>query len=169
MVSAEGQITTTTGLECDDNVKDTIIKLVAKGGEVSLKNLTAGIRERSAHLFYVARRGKVSVAGALKNPLEGYRENITEKAGFELGVSDFPLELGYIYVDVSERKKGFGGAIVEAALNAANGAGVFATTRVSNEAMQKLLPRYGFTKVGQPYLSDSGDYELVLMVHPARR
>jgi predicted GNAT family N-acyltransferase len=75
--------------------------------------------------------------------------------------------LGYIYVEEVLRGQHIASNLVERAMREAGNVGVFATTRTDNAAMQKILCRNGFVLAGNPYLSNDGQRNLSLFVHPA--
>ena len=103
---------------------------------------------------------------ALKNPATEYREKVSKQAGIELDASDFPYELGWIYVAPPARGLGYSGELVRAAVARANGQGIFATSREDNTPMHRALLKFGFGRVGNPYKSDRGDYNLVVFTRP---
>jgi GNAT superfamily N-acetyltransferase len=62
-----------------------------------------------------------------KNPLSSYRQNIESKAAVALNDTEFPFELGYVFVLPSARRQGLAVKLCQAALSLAEGRGVFAT------------------------------------------
>ena len=102
--------------------------------------------------------------GALKRPGNGYRKGVFTKSGTTLVPSEFPFELGWVYVIPECRNDGIGQRIVDAILGVAADQRIFATSRSTNEAMHKRLKRSGFIREGEPFLSNLGDHTLVLFV-----
>ncbi|WCH31513.1 GNAT family N-acetyltransferase [Aeromonas salmonicida] len=76
--------------------------------------------------------------------------------------SNYPYELGWLFVSTSARRKGYGRAAMEALMTSLSGKACYATTREDNNDMHRLLVRCGFSRCGQPYKSNNGDYDLVL-------
>ena len=54
---------------------------------------------------------------------------------------------------------------MQSIIEAIGSSGCFATTREDNDAMHYLFEQYGFSKIGEKYKSDNGDYSLVLYVY----
>jgi len=50
----------------------------------------------------------------------------------------------------------------------AEGASVFATTRLENRAMRRTLEHLGFALLGEPWTSKRGEHRLVLYTTPAK-
>jgi hypothetical protein len=67
----------------------------------------------------------------------------------------------------SARRKGYSALLVDDALKAANGKGVFATSRTTNTAMWKTLERYSFKKTGNVYLARNRKDKIQLFLRPA--
>jgi predicted GNAT family N-acyltransferase len=90
---------------------------------------------------------------ALKKPLNSYRTGVFTRTSAALPADAFPLELGYVYVDLSHRNKGYGSTLITKTIEAFPQEGIFATTRIDNDQMQKLLCRSGFSVLGKDYPS----------------
>lgn len=142
------------------------IALILAGGEVDdivLKNNVCNAK----CLVFLRQGGCLSGVAALKNPLQSYRQKISKKAGVLIDTSEFPFELGYIFVLPSARRQGFSVELTNAALSAAEGKGVFATSHAKNEHMHATLDRSGFIKSGCIYASSKGNRDLQLFLRPA--
>jgi len=126
------------------------IELVIAGGEVVNAVLDANVNEARCLVFLSLRDQFLGVA-ALKNPRSTYRARIQRNTGAELGMHDFPYELGYVYLIPSAREKGYSRRLTEAALSECGHHGVFATCRADNERMRASLRRHGFLEAGQAY------------------
>lgn len=124
-------------------------KLVKAGGEVDL----AGLSERilNAHLLGMALDGEnvVSVA-ALKAPPVGRRKSVFYKAGADLDPVSFHLELGWVYTALEFRGRGHCTSLL-AGLLSAETRNIFATARVGNGEIQRIMEKFAFKKIGQPY------------------
>ena len=151
--------------ECSGLEVARFCELVRAGGEVD----EAGLRERvmRAERLVFSRDGDciVGVAG-LKNPYDEYRAGVFAKAGVS-NPSDFPLELGWVFVVPERRGQGLSNGLVESGVAGVE-TGVFATSWVDNAAMHSGLRRYGFEQAGQPYESERSERKLLLFVRPGR-
>jgi GNAT superfamily N-acetyltransferase len=141
---------------------DDFMALVLEGGEVTSTKLEERIR-KAERLILLRVAGCLGGIGALKKPHASYRRRVASASGTYLPASEYPFELGRIFVSPSYRGKGLAGKIAEAALSVANGVGIFATSRSENAAIHKPLQRYGFIPMGKRYPGRRGD-ELQLFV-----
>jgi GNAT superfamily N-acetyltransferase len=89
------------------------------------------------------------------------------KAGVTVEASEFPFELGYVFVLPSARRQGFSIRLTRAALTTAGGKGVFATSRTNNDGMHATLEKFGFVQTGSSYASIDGDHHIHLFVRRA--
>lgn len=142
------------------------IALVRAGGEVNGTVLESNVRNAKC-LVFLHQGDCLSGIAALKNPLLSYRKKIEKKSCEKIKAPEYPFELGYVFVLPSARRKGFSVELTSAALSAADGKGVFATTRVNNDGMQATLKKFGFAKGGSAYASGKGDHQLQLFLRPA--
>lgn len=142
------------------------IAFVRAGGEVGDSVLENNVRNAKCLVFL--RQGDcLSGVAALKNPLLSYRKKIEKRSGKKIEVSEYPFELGYVFVLPSARRNGFSVELTNAALAAAEGKGVFATTRTNNDGMQATFQKFGFVKGGSAYASGKGEHQLQLFLRPA--
>lgn len=140
--------------------------LVRAGGEVGGDVIENNVRNAKG-LVFLRQGGCLSGIAALKNPLQSYRQKISKKTGVLVEASEFPFELGYIYVLPSARHNNISGDLTRAALSIAEGEGVFATSRIDNIYMHTTLGRFGFVKSGCIYTSSKGSHDLQLFLRPA--
>lgn len=139
---------------------------VRAGGEVGNTVLEKNVRNAECLVFL--RQGScLSGVAALKNPLQSYRQKISKKTGVLVEASEFPFELGYIFVLPSARSQKLSVDLTRAALLRAQGKGVFATSRIDNVRMHATLGKFSFVKSGCVYTSSSGSYDLQLFLRPA--
>ncbi|ACK50901.1 GCN5-related N-acetyltransferase [Methylocella silvestris BL2] len=141
------------------------IALVKAGGEVSDVVLARNVKNAKA---LVLLRGKEGIKGvaALKKPLASYRRRISGKSEFHVDASSFPYELGYIYIVPEARGQHLSGPLVNAAIDAAAGAGIFATARVDNARMHASLVKAGFEAQGKPYGGRGGKRQIQIFIRP---
>jgi hypothetical protein len=142
------------------------IAMVCAGGEVNRSGLDARVDEAKSLVFLFQGRCLKGIA-ALKKPSRVYRCSVACKADVNLEPSAFPYELGYVFVLPSARGAHLSRPLVTKALAAADGVGVFATTRTENKAMRRTLGHCGFAPHGCPYGSERGKYELQLFIRAA--
>lgn len=152
--------------QCSPIELEDFIALVQVGGEVVNEGLEDRVKYAECLVCLKENDCLVGVA-ALKNPREHYRRSISKNAKIAIKPVEFPFELGYIFVLPSSRRKGYSVCLVNTALSEANGKGVFATSRVTNEAMHKTLYKYKFEKVGRVYPSENGKEKIQLFLRRA--
>lgn len=145
--------------DCSGAELDTFERLVLQGGEVAAGGLRQRIK-RAEKLVFINDRECVAV-GAIKNPNADYKERVFKKAGAP-DPEKYVFELGWLYVDQSARGKGYGRVLMASVVGALINKACFATTRENNDSMHYLFEQFDFSKLGQPYESDYGDYSLVL-------
>lgn len=147
--------------DCSDAELESFESLVAEGGEVSLVGLRDRIR-RAEKLVFINLAGPVAV-GAIKNPNLGYKTGVFKKSGAS-GEGKYQYELGWLYVSEKARGNGYGRILMNSIITALADHTCFATTREDNDSMHYLFSQFGFSKLGQPYKSNNGEYSLVLYV-----
>jgi RimJ/RimL family protein N-acetyltransferase len=151
-------------LKCSEHERRSFEALVRKGEEVEGVGLTERIRNAESLMFLMQDDGALIGVAALKRPNPGYRANVFLSAQSKLRPEDFGLELGWIYVVESERRKGRGHTLMETLLPYAQRERVYATTRKLNAPMICVNERYGFHREGNPYVSKNGQHNLLLFV-----
>jgi GNAT superfamily N-acetyltransferase len=152
--------------DCSNLDLGLFIAFVRAGGEVSVQGLNERIRSAAALVFALV-NGTVEGVAALKQPQATYRRRLSSESGTPLPATEFPYELGWVYVSPESRRKGLSLLLSRAALAAGNGAGVFATSRTDNVAMHRSLAKLGFVPVGKPYVSGRGKHSLQVLVRHA--
>ncbi|WLH11460.1 GNAT family N-acetyltransferase [Pseudomonas hefeiensis] len=145
--------------DCSSTELNTFERLVSDGGEVSLAGLRQRI-QRAEKLLFI-NNGECVAVGAIKNPNAGYKIGVFEKSNAP-EQSKYQYELGWLYVSSAARGKGYGRVLMETIKESLAGKACFATTREDNAPMRYLFSQFGFSKLGQPYKSENGDYSLVL-------
>lgn len=149
--------------DCSSAELEMFERLVSAGGEVSL----VGLRQRiqSAEKLIFINDGEYVAVGAIKNPTAEYKARVFKKSN-ATEPEKYQHELGWLYVSNIARGKGYSRVLMEEIKELLAGAACFATTRENNAAMHHLFRNFGFTKLGQPYKSDNGDYSITLYVIP---
>lgn len=135
--------------ECTLSELDEFERMASESGQVDLPGLRIMIERAKKLIFIIEEDTCIGIAG-IKNPREAYKNRVFNAAGVGDRMSDYPYEVGYIFTKV--RGKGVGRLLMEATIKAVPNAITFATTQASNNAMQYLLPKFGFAKLGDSYL-----------------
>ena len=152
-------------LDCAEGEVRDFAKLVEEGGEVA-----HGVERRlktAISLGLVRYEKELIGTAAVKSPIPRYRDSVFRKAKAAVEPGDFALELGWIFLARDHRSKGQMRPLIETLLKANQGFGIFATTRVSNEKMQRILTHQGFVRHGDHYASDQNtDDAIILFIRP---
>ncbi len=159
-------VTTKEPSDCSQTELQDFERLVVAGGEVTAAGLTSRIRN-AAVLVYLSEANSLIGIAALKNPNQQYKTHVFQKAGGTAQPADFPLELGWVFVLPSSRGRRLSYKLVDAAVEASNGRGIFATSRADNVPMHNTLKAYGFSIHGNEYASDHDNHKLVLFLRNA--
>lgn len=131
---------------------DAFAGLVVSEGEVDAHQLRERI-ENSRALVMIYDDAILVGTAAIKNPGPEYRNGVFEKAKSTQLASSHPIELGYVVVAKSHRGLKLSWRLADAALPFVGPDPIFATTRVDNIAMNRVLPARGFISSGGPYES----------------
>lgn len=138
---------------------DEFAAIVADGGEVA-----EGVRvrvERAYRLGIITYDGAVVGTAAVKKPTASYRTKVFEKAKSKCAPTDYPYELGWIFLKDPHRKKGQMTHLLKELIPAAKGSAMFATTRAANEVMQEMLVQLGFSPDWEEYPSEKQPDQLL--------
>lgn len=152
--------------EFSDEERTEFIDLVLLGGEVSEGPLRTNVPDARRLVFLRDGKRLIGVV-ALKVPQATYRAKFLNRTGVAVAEDDYPYELGYAFVIESARKDGHGNSLVDACLDAQKQNGIFATAREDNEAMHRLLGRYGFAKAGDTYKGGNSGEDMRLFLRAA--
>jgi len=149
--------------DCNDAELKSFQELVTEGGEVAVAGLRQRI-QRAEKLLFI-NDGECVAVGAIKNPNARYKARVFEKSrALEQGL--YKYEIGWLYVSELKRGEGYGYALMESIIHTLSGKACFAATREDNDSMHNLLNKFGFSKIGQPFKSENGNYSLVLYAKP---
>lgn len=149
--------------ECTGKELQDFAALVLLGGEVSPNGLDERIRKAEALVFFSQDSCLKGIA-AIKKPEQIYKNRVFQKAQACVRANNFYFELGWIYLEPSLRGRGFSHKIVQAALCVKEEQSIFATSRVENIPMHKVLSAHGFSCQGNAYPSNLGEKTLVLFI-----
>lgn len=160
------QVVTKLPAECAASEIQDFLALVRAGGEV----VEAGLERRilaAECLVFLGLGCCLSGIAALKRPSSDHREEVSAASGIDL--SDFPFELGWIFIMPYARGRRFSKDLVKAALAHVPQSGVFATSRANNIRMHQTLRGQHFVEVGKSWESARGNYKLKLFIkNPAK-
>ena len=160
------QVTAKSPTDCGAAELHDFVSLVLQGGEVS----PHGLSERVANargLSFLRRDGSLVGVAGLKKPEDSYRHRISFSAKFDLSQESFPLELGWVFLLISARGAKLSLPLCEPLIQAAGGAGIFATSRASNSGMHATLAKLGFRRAGEGWFSKQAAQKLSLFVRDA--
>jgi len=149
--------------ECSETELKDFAAFVCAGGEVTAAGLGERIRKAEA-LVFLSQEGCLKGIAAIKNPEREYKNGVFQKAHATVQASEFPFELGWVFVLPSSRLAGLSHKLVKSALAAASGRRLFATSHSNNIHMHKVLKAHGFSCHGEAYLSGRCNRELLLFI-----
>ncbi len=159
------KIVTKSAASCSYVEFGAFVACVRAGDEVAAQGLSDLIRAAPALVFAYTDAGLAGVA-ALKLPRNSYRARISKASEFALSSTEFPFELGWVFILPDARGQGLSFQLSSAALAAQPSAGTFATTRTENKQMQRTLAKLGFLESGHPYAS--GRQHQLIQLHVRR-
>jgi RimJ/RimL family protein N-acetyltransferase len=151
VMPTEGTVTKRPS-DCTVAERERFATLVTAGGQVYV----AGLRDRIAgadHLAFQYLGGEVVGVAGLKNLPLWYRDDIFRKAASSLPAVEFPLELGWVYVESTHRGSGASARLVQALIEAARDRNVYAIAHANNYRMHRSLERHGFVREGHLHAS----------------
>jgi GNAT superfamily N-acetyltransferase len=140
-------------------------ELVVEGGEVGGTALATNMA--NARILVMLMHGDtMRGVAALKCPQDSYRKRVSERTGVEISLTEYPFELGYIYIQSELQGRGLSHKLVGLSLEHDDAQGVFATARTNNEPMRATLAKAGFGAAGAEYLGHR-KRRLGLLLRPA--
>jgi ribosomal protein S18 acetylase RimI-like enzyme len=138
--------------------------LVRRGFDGSDGGLPARLRRANLLAYQAGTEGEWVGIAALKRPHPAYVREVARGTGFDLTRTQGELELGWVFVIPSHRRRGVARQLCTRLLGRVEGRAVFATTRSDNGAMKEMLEALGFLRVGRPF--SRRREALVLFVRP---
>lgn len=142
---------------------DGFVSLVLAGGEVIPHGLRARVIQ-AAQLAFTRENGCVVAVAGLKKPSQNHRNEVAAGSKTQLPERDYPLELGWVFIRPSARGRKLSFPLCQVLVTAANGRGIFATSRVDNHALHSTLMKVGFSRIGAEWPSRQNDGNLALFV-----
>jgi hypothetical protein len=148
-------------IDTNDNILIELLELIKNGGAVP--NLTSKrLLYNCQAIYFIKDKMEIASTGALKFDRLNYRNEVFRKAGLENENVNF-LELGYIATSNNHLRKGYANAICQRIIKDFPLNNIFATTRVDNIGMLKILNDLDFHIRGNSYPSTNGDYRINLL------
>ena len=136
--------------------------IVLEGGAVPPQSYDATIAQNPLLYFYPNSEDIQGIA-ALKIPHPDYKLRIFQQAGQADQAERYRYELGWIVSLPAYRGQGIGKKL-STIICTENEVDLFATSRVDNFAMIKILLDLGFIQLGHSYASIRAEYRLSLYV-----
>src|SRR5260370_14687019 len=152
--------------ECSEEQLASFKQFVLAGGEVRSQGLDLRIRNAEWLVFAFDQSGTLVAVGALKRPAESYKSDVFRKANLQGYSKNYQYEIGWIFVRPRNRGQGYSKGIVKEILDLVGTDSLYATTRIDNIFMKRVLLRYGFSQAGQQFPSQRGDHNLILLTRP---
>jgi ribosomal protein S18 acetylase RimI-like enzyme len=152
--------------ECGERALAGFVQLAGRGGPVVPVGLAG--RVQSAHwLAFHYEGGRLAAIAALKAPRTAYRDRVFRQAGVSDLAPRFSAELGWVCTGEAFRRRGIARAVVSRLLEGEPAADVFATARVNNLPMARLLEQFGFVPTGTSFVGRHGKEPIRLWLRPA--
>jgi RimJ/RimL family protein N-acetyltransferase len=149
--------------ECNNDEIQKFFQYAIDAGEVMINGLKRRIENAELLGFGYIDRTLVGIV-ALKNPDTGYKLGVFRKAGLTRTQAEkFDFELGYAYTLEKFRGKRICPRLIKAVLEKSPSKKIYATTKESNEPMEKINEQIGFEKMGIPYMGDKEKIQLYLL------
>ncbi len=137
--------------------------LILKGEEVNAKTLSDRFAESACIAFFKDDNLVVATA-TIKKPLDSYKTKVFTKSKSDLSIEDYSFELGYVMVDEKYRKDKLASRLCRELCRIFLSKKLFATTRVDNYAMQSILRKNYFIKIGEQYPNRDNTAFLILFI-----
>lgn len=147
--------------EMSSTQRDEFIALVHQGAQVNRHTL-GNLVDRAIALITLYDGDRLIGTAAVKDPNPDHRKGYFVKAGEPTREEMFPFELGWVVVHPDYQGQGLARRLIETAISATP-KGMYATTKT--DRMIKILPDYGFIKMGTKFPSvEDPTAELLLLV-----
>ena len=147
---------------CTEDERREFARLVRQGFDGSDEGLPGRIRGAQRLAFYYAASDRLTAIAALKAPGDSHRQDVFEKADAGVSPADYKLELGWVFVVPGHRGNRIAENLCRLLLASVPTSGVFATTRLNNIIMIRILAALGFVRVGKPIPRRNEDLVLFL-------
>ena len=149
-------------MTCTEEECQEFARFVRWGFEGSDERLDDRIRDAKQLAFYYVARDVLAGIAGLKAPCGQFREDLFDKAYVPISPDDYPLELGWVFVDPAHRGNKVALRLCRQLLADMTSTGIYATTRTNNAPMIGILLGLGFERVGEPYSHRNRDHVVFL-------
>lgn len=160
-VALDLQYTLKSPSECSEQELAEFIELVKQGNAVNTSDINVQLQRAKCLLFCTMKQRLVAI-GAIKTPLQSYKNTIFEKAGQQPLAAHHQAELGWISVNRAFRGLGITHKLIEKLVTQLANTSFYATLRVDNQIMRKRFLAHGMRQLGKAFRSQRGDYDLCL-------
>lgn len=133
---------------CTDGELEEFAHLVRQGFASADERLPGRIRNARWLGLHRNDAGVLTALAAIKSPGDARRAETFAQAGAGLSPAECTHELGWVFVVPAERGKGIATELCQRLLERVPGVPVFATTRVNNDTMRRILVTLGFVRRG---------------------
>ena len=140
--------------------------LVLAGGEVAPQGLKKHVLDARCIAFLRSGECLVGVAG-LKRPRATYRQRVQKSSNFALSETEFPFELGWVFILPSARGANLSLPLCQSLISEVSKSKIFATSAEGNLSMHATLKKLGFARVGSAWASKQNEGRLLLFVRNA--
>ena len=156
--------------QCTAQEIDAFCRTVVYEGQVSQQRFRKRVAKAHLLAFLIdPDDGTVIGTAAVKRPDPGYQREVFGKADASEFSQGDSLELGWVVVSPAYQGRGHCGRLVETVLRGFADTDLYATSKVDNLPMHKVLERFGFLKVGRSYVSKNRSGEISLFVRCQRK
>ena len=163
------RVVSKTPAECSDEELKNFATVLAEGGQVAISGMMTRIKLAKSLGFAYNEDGELVGVSALKVPLEAYRRQVESGAGVSLPSSEYPYDVGWLYVKPEYRGAKAGQMLRYLLVQPVLGinAGAFATIRHDNFMPQRIITKYGFERAGHVWTSEKTGNAIDLFVRDA--
>lgn len=146
--------------ECSTDEVRKFKELVKIGGQV--EDIERYFSILAYKVCFIENNGDFIAVGAIKKKKPQKIATIFSNANVSDDSVHYQYELGWIVVAEKCRGKGLATKIIEKLMQELGSGNCYATTRTTNKAMENILLQNKFEKLGTPYKSERGNYNLQL-------
>lgn len=143
-------VTVKSPADCTDEEILAFAEIVLTGGEVDRDGLCQRIR--SARLLgFAYEDGQIVSVAAIKQPSPIHAEHVFASSSSKMNREDYPFEYGWAVTMESHRRRGLAVKLLETLLANCEVDSIWATTRVKNAAIHRILTKDGFQQIGKAF------------------
>jgi predicted GNAT family acetyltransferase len=136
--------------ECSQKEITVLSLLMKKSGEVILNGLEDRIKNAKCIAFFYNKDEIIGTA-ALKRPNPYYKKRIFKSAGIAHDADKYEFEVGWAYTEPLHRGRGICTTLLREIIEKFEAESFYATSKIGNTGMHKILERLEFKRIGTPY------------------